>query len=180
MSNNKAWKDAWIRDAILSRYIIVKEDGTVFRAKRVDDKGNPVVEAGYSKITVQTHKKSGRVYFNMKFRGISKSVLLNRVVALRYHPNPLNLEQVNHKDGNKQHNAKDNLEWASGSDNEKHAHRTGLKSGRGTQNSNSILTPPDVLAIRASQEGPTALAKRYGVSRSTINNVLKGKTWTHI
>jgi len=49
---------------------------------------------------VQIHKATGRVYFNMTWRGITKSVLVNRVVALRFLPNPLGLPQVNHIDGN--------------------------------------------------------------------------------
>ena len=179
MSNNKPMKDRWILDMIRKKYLIVYEDGSIYRCEKADDQG-VLLSTNYRLIKVRTHKKSGRIYANITWRGFTKSVLINRVVALRYHPNPLNLEQVNHKDGIKAHNSKDNLEWSSGSDNEKHAHRTGLKSGRGSSNSNAKLTASDVLVIRASQKNIQELATEYGVGRSTISNVLRKATWQHI
>lgn len=179
MSNNKAWKNNWIKDAILKRYLIVHEDGSIYRCVRADKDGT-LLSKDYRMIKVQTHKPTGRVFFNLEWRGFKKSVLVNRVVAIRFLPNPENLEQVNHIDGDKANNALSNLEWASGSDNEKHAHATGLKSGRGSANSNAKLTANDVLAIRASDLTTNALAEKYGVGRSTITNVLLGRTWTHL
>lgn len=179
MSNNKPWKDRWIIDMIRKRYIIVHEDGTIYRCQKADEEGN-LLSKDYRLVKVRVHKKSGRVYANFTWRGETKSVLINRIVALRFLPNPDGLEQVNHKDGNKENNAKSNLEWSSGSDNEKHAHRTGLKSGRGSANSNAKLTAADVLAIRASQKSIQEIAEEYGVGRSTISNIVNGRTWTHV
>ncbi|MDE4297171.1 HNH endonuclease [Phaeobacter gallaeciensis] len=173
-------KDNWIKDALAKGYIIARENGDIYRAKRATKDGVVDRSAGYAKVAVQVHKKTGRVYFNMTWRNFKKSVLVNRIVAWRFHPNPDNLPQVNHKDGNKENNAKDNLEWATGSENEKHAHRTGLKSGRGSANSNAKLTVADVHAIRASDNPVPALCDRYGVSRSTITNIRNNKTWTHV
>lgn len=47
-------------------------------------------------------------------------------VAMAHIPNPDNLPQVNHKDGNKQNNNIDNLEWCDASYNHLHAIETGL------------------------------------------------------
>lgn len=179
MSNNKSWKDNWIKDAIRKRYLLVQEDGTIYRCAKADDDG-VLQSKDYRIVKVRTHKKSGRIYFNMTWRGFTKSVLVNRVVALRFHPNPLNLEQVNHISGDKTDNSAKNLEWASGSDNEKHAHRTGLKSGRGSANSNAKLTATDVQTIRASQKTIQELCDEYGVGRSTVINILNRRTWTHV
>lgn len=172
-------KDDWIKDALVRGYLIVRENGDIYRAKRVF-KNLQVDKSKYALIKQQIHKRSGRVYFNMTWRGHTKSVLVNRVVAWRFHPNPDNLPQVNHIDGDKENNAKDNLEWATGSENETHAHRTGLKSGRGSANSNAKLTVTDVQNIRSSKSSVADLVTEYGVSRSTINNILKRRTWTHV
>lgn len=172
-------KNAWIVDMIRKRYIIVYEDGSIYRCTKADDAG-VLLSKDYRLVKVRVHKKSGRVYANFTWRGITKSVLINRIVALRFHPNPLKLPQVNHKDGDKENNSKDNLEWSSGSDNEKHAHRTGLKSGRGSANSNAKLTSTQVQVIRESQKSIQELATEYSVGRSTISNILSRRTWQHV
>ena len=46
---------------------------------------------------------------------------INRLVAKAFIPNPLELPQVNHKDGNKDNNSVSNLEWATNSENSRHA-----------------------------------------------------------
>ncbi|QIG69158.1 HNH endonuclease protein [Rhizobium phage RHph_N1_15] len=185
-------KDAWILEAIACRYIIAREDGTVWRRKYASADYKRMSAEVYQ-IKQRTHKATGRVYFNMTFKGVTKSVLVNRVIALAFLPNPLNLPQVNHIDGDKSHNylrqptpeliaqyGEFQLEWSTGRDNEKHAHANGLKTGRGSQNSNAKLTAIQVGEIRASTASPSAIAKAYGVARSTIVNILEGKTWIHV
>ena len=54
------------------------------------------------------------------------SYKVHREVAKAFIPNPDNLPQVNHKDGNKSNNAVDNLEWISNRDNAHHAIENGL------------------------------------------------------
>ena len=50
----------------------------------------------------------------------TKKYRVNRLVAQAFVPNPYNLPQVNHKDGNKQNNSYTNLEWTTNSINQKH------------------------------------------------------------
>lgn len=67
--------------------------------------------------------------------GIGKTYLIHILVANEFIPNPKNKPQVNHKNGNKLQNIVDlddlygettNLEWATSSENNSHAYKTGL------------------------------------------------------
>lgn len=58
-----------------------------------------------------------------------EQLLIHRLVALHFLPNPYGYSQVNHKDGNKQNNRVTNLEWCSAEQNAQHALETGLRGG---------------------------------------------------
>lgn len=57
--------------------------------------------------------------------GRRKWFTIHRLVAQAYVPNPNNLPQVNHKDGNKLNNHYSNLEWCTAKENIHHAWSTG-------------------------------------------------------
>ena len=48
---------------------------------------------------------------------------IHRLVAKMFIDNPLNLEEVNHIDGDKSNNSKDNLEWVNRKENELHCRK---------------------------------------------------------
>jgi len=58
--------------------------------------------------------------------GKSKTTCIHKLVAMAFISNPNNKPQVNHIDGNKLNNHKDNLEWVTSSENLQHAWDTGL------------------------------------------------------
>lgn len=80
--------------------------------------------------------RSGRILkprTNGRYRTVNEVVLkryrnhyVHRLVAEVFVPNPLNLPEVNHRDGDRGNNAATNLEWTSRAGNAQHAHRTGL------------------------------------------------------
>lgn len=56
----------------------------------------------------------------LRKEGNKKTVRVHRIIAQTFIPNPDNLPQVNHIDGNKTNNCVDNLEWCDASHNMKH------------------------------------------------------------
>lgn len=81
----------------------------------------------YNVLKPQINKRNGYVYQMLYKNGKEKLLRVHRLVAMAFLPNPNNLPQVNHKDGNKQNNSVDNLEWCEQSYNMKHAFKTGLE-----------------------------------------------------
>lgn len=76
---------------------------------------NPSISSkGYMKVTLSNDK--------------NKIFSVHRLVAQAFLPNPDNLPQVNHIDGNKQNNKVDNLEWCTNKENQEHAIKNGLKN----------------------------------------------------
>ena len=57
----------------------------------------------------------------------TKTIKIHRLIAETFIENPLNKKDVNHKDGIKSNNDLSNLEWATRSENIKHAFKNGLK-----------------------------------------------------
>lgn len=67
-----------------------------------------------------------RVRFENKCLGGVVRTTVHRLVAEAFIPNPYNLPEVNHKDGNRQNNDVSNLEWVTHSGNMKHSYHKGI------------------------------------------------------
>ena len=113
-----------------------------------------------------------------------KNRKVHRLVAESFVPNPYNLPQVNHIDGDKTNNNASNLEWVTNRENATHAVNLGL-SASGSRSVFAKLTEQEVREIRSTYKPNTrgfgfkALAKRYGVSDTTIRYILNGRKWKH-
>lgn len=71
--------------------------------------------------------KFGYRQYHMKVKGVSRKLKAHRLVAEAFIPNPDNLPQVNHIDGDKLNNNVKNLEWCDQTHNNRHALATGLR-----------------------------------------------------
>lgn len=152
----------------------ITTDGDVYSTKKsklpVKMKSN-IDTSNYYRITLITKPNE------------AKTLLVHRLVAITYIPNPDNLPQVNHKDGNKLNNNVDNLEWVTAGDNQRHAYDTGLKSVSGESNPRSILKEDQVLLIyNQLKEGRRVIdiAKEYGATTGMIGSIKDRTNWNYL
>lgn len=116
--------------------------------------------------------------------GKHKNMMVHQLVLSAFIDKPDWANMVNHKDGDKQNNNLDNLEWSNDSKNMKHAYDIGLQPSRSGENSgNNKLAEKDVYEIReriANGESDREISKDYNVTASNIYRIKKGLTWKNI
>lgn len=125
---------------------------------------------------------------NLVINGKRKHFFVHRLVATAFVQNPNGYPQINHKDENPLNNRYDNLEWCDAKYNLNYGNRRGKAALAisGERNVLHKLTNRDVIEIRKSYIpyhstfGQTAMARKYGVSQSTIRKALIGEKWKHV
>lgn len=117
------------------------------------------------------NREDGYVVVNLRKDGTSWVAPVHILVAKAFIPNPDNLPTVNHIDGDKHNNNASNLEWASYSENNIHALRTGLRSPRGNAISQYTLDGEYVASYKSACEA----ARVTGLSRGAISHCLNGR-----
>lgn len=112
--------------------------------------------AGYLRIILYSNKSC-------------KKFFLHRLVANLYIPNPLNLPEVNHIDGNKYNNNVSNLEWCDRTYNERHGRKKYPHKYKPFvvtwENGNKSI-----------YEFSPDLGERLSVTRACVRNWLKGRS----
>lgn len=79
-------------------------------------------------LKLQKKPRTGYYVVNLYNKDGMKQFQVHYLVALVYILNSENKPQINHIDGNKENNCASNLEWATSSENIKHAYDTGLRT----------------------------------------------------
>jgi len=151
---------------ILNSKYAISKDGTVTNTNtgktiKPQDNGN-----GYKKVTLTIDGNQVQKYIH---RLVAEAYLINKSI------------QVNHKDGDKSNNHVDNLEWVTNSENQKHAHRIGLKKN-GNLLWNGKFSKQDIYKIRELDKKGIKrylIAKEMCCSKSTISDILNNKRYLY-
>lgn len=108
---------------------------------------------------------------------VPKKFLIHRLIAQSFVPNPNNLPEVNHKNGNRRDNRPENLEWCTSKQNKRHAWNKGLYT-------HSKLTSQDIREIRKLYKSGLhfqyEIAKKFKVSQANISWIVRGLGWNRI
>lgn len=103
----------------------------------ISEDGETIVNTNTGKqLSINHKKRNGKPYYKevcLFTNGKRTYILLHRLVALTYLPNPENKPQVNHIDGNKWNNNVSNLEWCTSYENMQHAEKNNLVTSHGRQ-----------------------------------------------
>jgi DNA-binding XRE family transcriptional regulator len=154
---------------------LIDKNGTIFtnRRKTLKTLKSEILKDGYLRVRIYNEKGG-------------KRFLVHRLVGLTWIQNPLNALEINHLDGIKTNNNVDNLEWCTRKQNIQHAFVTGLmKNGKGSACNVSILKEHEVIKIKQElkiyRRGlQKELAQKYGVTKHAIQDIKRGKSWSHL
>lgn len=124
-------------------------------------------------------QKRGNGYYaySLSKNGKSKHLLQHRLIAIHFIDNPEGYKCVNHKNGRRNDNSIENLEWCTHSQNSLHGYQE-----NGRINSKRKLKQELVLEIREKLKNPyhgigNDLANEYNVSKWIISLIRNFKTY---
>lgn len=125
-------------------------------------------------ILKQTKAKNGYmcVVISLGSRENKKSIKVHRAVAELFLPNPYNLPEINHKNGDKTCNAYWNLEWCDRSYNIQHAYDTQLLNKN--IHSVKIICVEKNIEFQSVNDAITYLIEKGFTSTSNRDNVRRG------
>jgi hypothetical protein len=133
----------------------ISNEANVRRLGNENIRKTPVGKRGYPVLSL---RKDGKTHI----------CTLHRLLAKAFIPNPNNLREVNHKDGDKTNCSIENLEWCTSRENNVHARTTGLRKSDGDK---AVLQFSKEGILIAEYKSVAEAARQTGISKSAIGNV---------
>ncbi|MPQ36950.1 hypothetical protein GC249_03345 [Lactobacillus plantarum] len=149
-----------------------------FWLKHPDIDGIEVSSFGRARSAKGHYYKSNPInksYQYVCFRMNGKSVykLVHQLIAQAFIPNPNNLPQVNHKDGDRTNNNVSNLEWCDNSYNQKYREKFGVSQ---TEAIGHPLFAVNLVTMEVSRfQSQMEASRALGVWRRSLCHVIKGE-----
>lgn len=149
---------------------IVGTDGTIYNSITMHQLHPAVTNRGYRRVLI---------YYN----GFRRHMSVHRLVADAFIPNPLQLPEVNHKNGDKSDNTVYNLEWCTPEYNVKHSYDNGLNYS-GEDNCNAGMSNEIARKIaqcfEENQLTMTEISRYYDIPKRSIKHMLYGDCWKRV
>lgn len=157
------------------KYYEVSNEGRVRSKDRIRSNGIPIK----GKVLKPNVLKDGYAQATLVVNGKPYWKKIHRLVAEAFIENPENKPQVNHKNGIRNDNRIENLEWCTVSENHRHAFDVlGKKAAKywlGKASVNRKLSEFQIEEIKKDTRSQIVIAKDYGVCQQTISNIKTGK-----
>jgi predicted XRE-type DNA-binding protein len=135
----------------------------------------------FNKIMKPSVQKHGYILASLTINSVVYYRYIHRLVADNFLNKIEGKEVVNHKDGKKNNNYFENLEYCTDSENNRHAGINNLKPF-GTKHKNSKFTKKDLEKIKnllqKSNLTHKFIANKFSVARSTISRISNGTTYS--
>lgn len=122
-------------------------------------------------IKLQLDSKKRYILVNLNSNGQNKRLLVHRLVAQAFLPNPNNLSDVHHKDDNPQNNTVKNLEWCSHRENLHHSY-TAYPPSRNT-NACVLLKNGEPIASFQSIRAAMRYSRQLGCNAESLGKYLR-------
>lgn len=159
----------------------LKEEWIEYNGYKISNYGKVINKKG--KTLSMNTDSHGYVCTSIIDYGGDKIKGMHRIVATMFIPNPLNLPEVNHKDGNKENNRVDNLEWCTKKENMQHRSDV-LGCMVGTDNPTNKLSDEQVLEIynlcKTTDMRYKDIAEMYKIVPSQVSLIVGGYKWKYL
>lgn len=137
----------------------------------------------YGRVLKQFKINSGYYTIKLWTSNKFKQILVHRLVAETFIPNPNCLPEVNHKDGNKENNCINNLEWVTKSENVQHAVNNNLTKNQKfvvSANNKKLKSKPVIQYdidgnYIATYNSVSEICRLYNYSQGAISNVCRNE-----